>query len=377
MSAERSAPRAVLRRACMALAVSLFAVIATGCASLGMQPQTRIAGLSAAVDLESSFQQVIDQAMPSVVSLRVQRRAAVPVATIEDDGASRPLMSQSVTVVNGSGMVISPDGLILTNDHVVQGADRIDVIFSDADARTDLAILSCGRTGLTPVRFCDAQNLHRGQWSIAIGNPLGIGRDGQLSASVGVISNVSRDLPGLGEEDDRRYVDMVQTTAPISPGNSGGPLFNLQGEVIGVVTAMYVRNGSDEGLAFAIPVSQRLRRTLAELLQGNPIDYGYLGLTVRDFAEGEVSPGGDVPGTGVLVIDLDSAGPAARSGLQIGDAIVAYAGEPVRTAAMLVDRVERTPVGTPVSVEFLRNGERKGLTIRAARREARQIAALR
>lgn len=376
---------AARRRAGLVGLVALALPWVSGCAGFTRQP--KIAGISVVSELESSFQDVIQRVLPSVVSLRVERRSTTPVVIFDERGNQQEMLVEETVAVNGSGMVLTEDGLLLTNEHVIHGADAVDVIFADGqksratviarDTRGDLAVLRSGRAGLKPVRFADVRQLARGQWSIAVGNPLGIARDGQLSASVGVISNVSRDLPGLGEDDDRRYTNMVQTTAPISPGNSGGPLFNLSGEVIGIVTAMYARGGGDDGLAFAIPVTRRFRENVVKLARGGEISYGYVGATVRSMERSEARDLGTGDAGGALVISLDPDGPAARSGLQAGDVVVALEGRAVANAAEFVDRVGAAAVGSTMELGFIRDRTRSEVALRVARREGARVAMLR
>lgn len=222
-------------------------------------------------ELQRAFQRIADEVAPSVVGIRVHRRYA----SRDDRGRSQ---SEQFVLVNGSGTVIDRSGLILTNEHVIKNADEIRVIFHDgkrvraevvsADPRQDLAILRVEREGLVPVRICEWESVARGQWSLVLGNPFGLGADGQLSVSVGVISNLNRQLPDLGDVAEHSYSDMIQTTATINPGNSGGPLFNLRGELIGVVTAMHTRAGGDEGAGFAIPMTPARRAMISHLARG-------------------------------------------------------------------------------------------------------------
>ena len=216
---------------------------------VGAEPPAARDSLADLDTLQQAFQKVAERVAPSVVGIRVQRRHVLSPAG-SDSADSAAVLEQRV-VVNGSGSIVSPDGLILTNEHVIQAADDIRVLLYDgtdlpadvlmADPRSDFAVLKVSRTGLVPVRMGDWSTVARGQWSVVVGNPFGLGSDGHLSVAVGVVSNLGRQLPGLGETDDRFYNDMLQTTAPINPGHSGGPLFNIHGELIGVVTAMHTR----------------------------------------------------------------------------------------------------------------------------------------
>ena len=288
-------------------------------------------------------------------------------------------------VVNGSGTIISEDGLILTNEHVVQGAAEIDVLLHDgqrlrgvvvaADPRSDLAILQVPRAGLRPATLCDWSTVARGQWVVVIGNPFGLGSDGQLSVSVGVIANLGRQLPGLGEVDDRFYSDMIQVTAPINPGNSGGPLFNLRGELIGIVTAMHARAAADEGVGFAIPMTPLKTRLVDALAKGRPIQYGYIGVTVRSPERGERESLG--LSHGVVVQRVEPDGPAAAAGLQVGDFIVAFERQVVSGPAQLAELAGQSLVGAIVQIEIIRGGQPLSLPLTVQERDVNRVSWMR
>ena len=312
--------------------------------------------------LEQAFQQVVDHVSPSVVGIRSRRRHLSPLPT-SDSTVDTGMYEQQV-VINGSGTIIREDGLILTNEHVVRGAWEVEVVLHDgrvcwaqivaSDTRSDLAILRIDAEGLQPAKICDWNTVSRGQWSIAIGNPFGLGADGQSCISVGVIANLGRRLPGLGEVDDRLYADMIQTTAVIHPGNSGGPLFNIREELIGVVTAVHARGADDEGIGFAIPMTPARWRIIEQLLEGQPISYGYLGVTVRSL-EFSVSGTDDSESSlGVLLEKIEPAGPAAKAGLQVGDVIVSYEGHVIDAPIQLAELVGLTPVGKTAILKVYR-----------------------
>ena len=319
----------------------------------------------AAVDLnalEQAFQDVVQTVSPSVVGIRSKRRYLSAFGGAEGGGSDGTF--EQVVVINGSGTVVRDDGLILTNEHVVHGAWEIEVVLHDrrtcwatpvaADPRSDLAILRIDVQGLKPVKVCDWSTVRRGQWSIAIGNPFGLCSDGRLSVSVGVIANLDRRLPGLGEVDDRLYASMIQTTAAIHPGNSGGPLFNVRGELIGVVTAVHTRGADDEGVGFAIPMTPSRWNIIERLIAGQEISYGYLGMTVRTISPAEGEAAGLEPGIGVLVEKIEPGGPADRAGVRVNDILVRYADEPVDAPIQLAELVGFTPVGRKVSLELRR-----------------------
>ncbi len=342
-------------------------------ATAGEPPAADVADLAA---VERAFQQVVEHVAPSVVGIRAQRRAPTV-------GDARSL--EQPVLVNGTGTVVSPDGLILTNEHVVQGATTIDVLFHDgqklratilaADPRSDLAILYVARTGLTPASFCDYARVVRGQWCVVVGNPYGLGQDGQLSVSVGVVANLNRQLPGLGEVDDRFYSDMLQITAPISPGNSGGPLFNLRGELLGVVTAMHTRTPTDEGIGFAIPMSPFKRRVIETLCRGEPVRHGYLGLTVRALQAAERDAAGTV--RGVAVQQVEPGGPAAAAGLAPDDLVLTFDGQAIHGPAHLAELAGQTPIGSRVQLAYLRGGAPAEALVTIVQRDLSRVAWMR
>ncbi len=345
-------------------------------------PRAAPAALAQLEALERAFQDVVERVAPSVVGIRSQRRYVAPGT---DANAPNGQELEQHVIVNGSGTVVGADGLILTNEHVVRGAGTIDVLLYDgeklratvlaSDARSDLAVLKVPRSGLRPVTFGDWDRVDRGQWAIVIGNPFGLGVDGQLSVSIGVISNLNRQLPGLGEVDDRFYNDMIQVTAPIHPGNSGGPLFNLRGELIGVVTAMHTRAPADEGVGFAVPMTPTRRRIVDVLCQGQRVAYGYLGLTVRVPEAAERQTIGVEHG--VIVDRVEPGGPAERAGVLIGDVLLSYDRQPVTGPAHLAELTGQTPVGAEVRLELLRDGRPATIRVTLERRDISRVSWMR
>ena len=316
--------------------------------------------------LETAFADIVEQVTPSVVGIRVLRRYITALPT--PDGSDAGTLERSVTV-NGSGTLIDRRGLILTNEHVIQAADRIEVVYHDgrselasilaADPRGDLAVLQVTRQDLPVAKFAEWASVKRGQWTIALGNPYGLGGDGKLCVSVGVIANLGRHLPGLGEVDDRFYADMLQTTAAIQPGCSGGPLFNLHGELLGVVTAMHTRAVADEGVGFAVPMSPARRQIVRRLCAGTPVVYGYLGMTVGMPAAQLPGQTGNESPRGVLVEKLEIDGPAQQAGLCVGDVVVEYNGQRIETPSQMAQLVGQSLPGGPAEIVIWRSGLRQ------------------
>jgi len=329
--------------------------------------------------LEQAFQAVVTRVSPSVVGIRAHRRQFA--RWTASAGEIGPVEQE--VIINGSGTVIQADGLILTNEHVVRGATDIEVRSHNrrtyrgtvvaTDARSDLAVVQIDAAGLTPARMCEWNHVARGQWSIALGNPFGLGSDGNLSVSVGVIANLGRSLPGLGEVDDRLYDNMIQTTAPIHPGNSGGPLFNIRGELVGVITAVHTRGVDDEGVGFAIPMTPAKRRIVYELALGRSVKYGYLGLTARELTVADRQSAD----AGVLVEAVEPGGPAAQGGIKAGDVITRFDAQPVRSPMSLASYVGQTPVGQTVQLGLLRHGRPITLEAVIDTREVARVSWLR
>jgi serine protease Do len=278
----------------------------------------------------------------------------------------------------GSGFIIDESGRIATNRHVVHDADVISVILSDgtqhdaklvqSDVRMDLAVIRIDAVGLPTVKFGDHGKVRVNQWVFACGNPFGLAnRDGQASITYGVVSALGRYMTErLGADRDLEYYgNMIETSAAINPGSSGGPLFNLEGEVIGVVTAIETTTGVSEGHGFAIPMDRNIRCVIDALREGRPVRYGFLGVSVRDVD----------PAPSKLVVDgrafvgalLDEINgndsPAGRAGLKSGDVVVEFDGSPVENSDHLVRLVGFTPVGTSVKVTFVRGGVKREASV--------------
>jgi serine protease Do len=263
----------------------------------------------------------------------------------------------------GSGFIISADGYILTNHHVVDEADEILVRLSDrremmaevigSDKRSDTALIKIEAKGLPVVKIGRSEDLKVGQWVMAIGSPFGFDH----SATVGIISALGRNLPS------ENYVPFIQTDVAINPGNSGGPLFNLKGEVIGVNSQIYSRTGGYMGLSFAIPIDVAMN-SVRQLREHGRVSRGYLGVLIQDVNRGLAESFGMRRPEGALVARIMADSPAERAGVQIGDIIVEFNGEKVVSSAMLPPIVGRTPVGTSVRVKVLRDGKTKTLTVR-------------
>jgi len=260
----------------------------------------------------------------------------------------------------GSGFIVSEDGYILTNNHVIDGADEIQVRLVDrreysamvigTDERSDLALLKIEETKLPTLKFADDDDLQVGQWVLAIGSPFGL----DFSASVGIVSAIGRSIPS---EKNENYVPFIQTDVAINPGNSGGPLFNLDGEVVGINSQIYTRSGGSIGLSFAIPVSVA-REVMDQLKAKGRVDRGWLGVVIQEVDRDLAASFGLERPMGALVAQLDPTGPAAQAGVLVGDVIVAFDGAEIASSGDLPHVVGRSRPEEAASVTLMREGER-------------------
>jgi serine protease Do len=268
----------------------------------------------------------------------------------------------------GSGFVIDPAGLVVTNNHVIEGADEIIINFTDGsklkvvkilghDPKTDLALLQVEpKRPLTAVSFGDSAKMRVGDWVMAIGNPFGLGG----SVTVGVISATKRDI-NAGP-----YDDFLQTDAAINRGNSGGPLFNMEGQVIGVNTAIISPTGGSIGIGFAVPSNSALQ-VIDQLKQYGETRRGWLGVHVQNVTD-EISEGMGLPTpSGALVAKVSPGSPAAASGIKPSDVILKFDGQTIGNMRDLPRAVAATPIGKSVAVELLREGQTMGLTVTVGR----------
>jgi serine protease Do len=263
----------------------------------------------------------------------------------------------------GSGFIISRDGYIVTNNHVVEGADNILVRLTDRreynaevvglDARSDLALLRIEADDLPVLQLGKPGDLEVGEWVLAIGSPFGL----DYSVSAGIVSAKGRSLPN---ESNENYVPFIQTDVAINPGNSGGPLFNLDGEVVGVNSQIFTRSGGYMGLSFAIPVSVVIN-VVEQLKDSGHVTRGWLGVTIQNVDKTLAESFGLDKPRGALISQLQPGGPADKGGLESGDIILRFDGADIRTSADLPHVVGLTRPGTRVSVEIMREGRTRTL----------------
>jgi serine protease Do len=263
----------------------------------------------------------------------------------------------------GSGFVLSEDGYILTNHHVIKDADEIIVRFSDrseleakilgSDERSDVALLKVEAKGLTAVKLGDSNKLKVGEWVLAIGSPFGF----DYSATAGIISALGRSLPS------DTYVPFIQTDVAINPGNSGGPLFNLDGEVIGINSQIYSRTGGFMGVSFAIPIDV-VMDVVAQIKDQGYVSRGWLGVVIQDVTRELAESFGLKKPQGALVSKVLPDSPASKAGFEAGDVILKFDGKKIPTSSDLPPIVGRTRIGKAVDVVVIRDNKRKVLKVK-------------
>jgi serine protease Do len=352
----------------VALAFSLGGPVA---AVYGQQAPSE-ADVRDAVSVQNSFRSVAKSVTPAVVNISSE----TVIRTENQFGEGDPFMDffgqfydiprEYMQRSLGTGFIISPDGYLISNFHVVRNATKIMVTLSDGskyravtigtDPKTDLAVLKIEGKNFPFVRLGDSDAVEVGDWAIAIGNPFGLSE----TFTVGVISAKGRKSVGLGE-----YENYLQTDAAINPGNSGGPLVNIRGEVMGINTAIASPSGGNVGIGFAIPVNMA-RGIAGQLKTSGKVVRGYIGVNIQDLTEEIARPLKLQPQSGVLVADVEKGGPAEKSGIQVGDVITEFSGKKVNSSESLQNEVTACPVGRACTLKVIRDGREQALEVRVA-----------
>jgi serine protease Do len=273
----------------------------------------------------------------------------------------------------GSGFIVHADGVVLTNAHVVEGADEVRIKLSDrrefkgkvagVDRLTDVAVVKIDAKDLPTVKLGDPSQIRVGEWVLAIGSPFGF----ENTVTAGIVSGTSRSLP------EGTYVPFIQTDAAVNPGNSGGPLFNLRGEVIGVTSAIYSRTGGYMGVAFAIPID--VASNVAEqLLKTGKVERGRIGVGIQDLNSSLAKSFGLERPQGALVSTVEPGGPAEKAGIKPGDVILSYNGKPIDNSNQLPPLVAATKPGSKASVEVWRSGKKQTLNVAVGELKEEQVA---
>ena len=353
----------------------LLAGLPLGLLAAQPSPSTAASPTSALLSRQSFVATAVQRTAPAVVTIDTERTVAVA-------GARRPLPSgllndpffrqffgfpsgqmpsQRTERSQGSGVIFQSDGLILTNAHVVEGTERVNVGLQNGkrvegrvvgrDRLTDLAVVRLSGSGPWPVApMGNSDNLQVGDWAIAVGNPYGLDN----TVTLGIVSSLNRNARKLGIMDKR--LDLIQTDAAINPGNSGGPLLNASGEVVGINTL--VRTGPGAGLGFAIPIN-RARQISAQLISTGRATHPMIGVgldAVRNQAGDEVM-------AGARVVAVQPGGPAAAAGLRPGDVIIAVEGNRIAGPGDVINAVDRAGVGRSLRFSLQRGGESLQLTV--------------
>jgi serine protease Do len=329
-------------------------------------------------DLGDAFVGVAEHVKPAVVFIRSQhvergqgQRLPPGFEDFFPNLRRRPQVEQG----SGSGFIVSADGFILTNNHVVAGADKVTVRLYDkreftakvvgTDPNTDVAVIKIDTRGLPTVAFGNSDSTRVGEWALAIGNPLG--EAFAFTVTAGIISAKGRLLAGLQQT---RYSiqDFIQTDAAINPGNSGGPLVNIRGQVVGINSAIASETGFYAGYGFAIPINLA-RTVMDQLVKTGHVERAVMGISIRDATQEDADAVGLKQISGVVVNSYtNDESPAKKAGIQPGDVIVALDGEPVDNTPQLQQRVGFKKPGEPVEVTLLRQGgEKRTVTVRLAR----------
>ncbi len=300
-----------------------------------------------------SFADLAEKLTPSVVNI-----SSFSQSETENSEGNTPL-SESL----GSGFIIDGNGYIITNNHVVDKAESISVTLSDntktearvigKDPKTDLALIKIEtKRPLNAVKFGDSDKIRVGDWVLAIGNPFGLGS----SVTAGIVSAKSRDI------ESGPYDSFIQTDASINQGNSGGPMFNLQGEVIGISSAIFSTTGASQGVGFAIPANLA-GWVISQLKEHGEVKRGWIGIKIQPNTPEIADSLGISANQGVVVSGVTEQGPAQKAGLQAGDIVLSFNRQPIDNTKNLSRLIAETKIGTPAPIEIWRSGQKQTLTV--------------
>jgi serine protease Do len=342
---------------------------------------------------QTGFAPVVKKVLPTVVNISSSKVSKVPTEFFDqlpDDpmfrqffgndfsrrfGTPRQAPQQREKGV-GSGVVMTPDGYIVTNNHVVDGASNVTVTLSDkrefkakvvgTDPKSDIAVVKIDATNLPSITIADSSKVQVGDYALAVGDPFGVGQ----TVTMGIVSATGRSH--LGIED---YEDFIQTDAPINPGNSGGALVNDRGELIGINTAI-IAHGSEgnQGIGFAIPANMA-RNVMEQIVEDGKVTRAYLGIVPQDVTPEIAKQFGEKEARGALVADVSAGGPAQKSGLERGDIIVDVNGKPVADSNDLRMRISMMPPDSDVKLKVHRNGSEREIAVKLSTMPTEQASA--
>lgn len=356
------------------VAISFFAGISEARAQTPSIVQDKVSSPMEAVNivkgLNNAFIAIAEKTNPSVVTIFTDKviKQRNPYTSPNSDPFGgffdRYLPEQRLQGM-GSGVIVSANGYILTNNHVVREADaikvmllngrKVDVKIIGSDAQTDIAVLKIEEENLSPIELGDSDHLHIGEWVLAIGSPLSEYLAHTVTA--GIISAKGRSNVGLAE-----YEDFIQTDAAINPGNSGGALINLDGKLVGINTAIASQSGGFQGIGFAVPINMA-RRVMESLIKEGRVVRGWLGVLIQDIDE-NLAKALNVPlGEGILVADVPESSPATKAGIEAGDILLEVNGRKVQSVAQLRNEIASRAPGTEVNMRISRDGKRINIPV--------------
>ena len=365
-------------------ALAMSGMVAT-VASVAVLPQGVAMAQSAVVRGLPDFTELVDQVGPSVVNIRTRekasdrsgangmdeemleffRRFGVPIPNMpRQQRPQRPQQDEEAQPRGvGSGFILTADGFVMTNAHVIDGADEVIVTLTDkrefkarvvgADKRTDVAVVKIEATGLPAVKVGDVSRLKVGEWVMAIGSPFGL----ENSVTAGIVSAKARDT---GD-----YLPFIQTDVAINPGNSGGPLINMRGEVVGINSQIYSRSGGFMGISFAIPMDEAIRVS-EQLRTSGRVTRGRIGVQIGNVSKDVADSIGLGKAQGAVVTGVETGSPADKAGIEAGDIITRFDGKPIEKVADLPRLVGNTKPGTKSSITVFRRGSARDLQVTVA-----------
>lgn len=383
-----------------ALSLAGVAVAAAGAFTLYDAPvasgQADNSGIAALQNLSDTYVQIAEKTSNGVVFIEISKTMASP-ASFEGgfDGPVNPFFrhffgpggpggngwqqvpqadQEPTPVGTGSGFIISPDGYIVTNNHVAADADGLKVTLQDgrqfdakvigSDPQTEVALLKIDATGLPTVALGDSDRVRVGEWVLAVGSPFGLDH----TVTSGIVSAQGRSEVGIVD-----YANFIQTDAAINPGNSGGPLINLHGEVIGMNTAILSSSGGSNGIGFAIPINM-VKSVVEDLKDDGKIERGFLGVNIQNITP-EMSKWFDIEGgQGALIAEVVEGSPAEQGGLQKDDVVVSFDGQVVKDAAALRSRVATTPPNKEMKLEIVRKGQHLEKNVKLGQLDSENVA---
>jgi serine protease DegQ len=321
-------------------------------------------------EVPDSFNTAAKRAMPSVVNIFTSKEVKTPEHPLLNDPMFQRFFGERFesrtrrTSSLGSGVIVSSDGYILTNHHVVEAADEVEIALLDgrkikasiigSDPETDLAVLKIDLQDMPAITFAQSGQAKVGDIVLAVGNPFGVGQ----SVTMGIIGALGRSQVGINT-----FEDFIQTDAAINPGNSGGALTDISGNLIGINTAIYSRTGGSLGIGFAIPVHV-VKQIMEQIIQSGSVIRGWVGVSMQDMTRELAESFGLKTTTGALISSVLRNGPADRAGIKPGDILIAVEGDAVQNSSDMLNLVAALSPGDTVTVTVMRNGAEKKIQVR-------------